>query len=236
MSSRPDSPPGGPRFAGRIAGDSRPAGARGGRRRRAGRGRLVARLRHHAPRPRGLPEAATTQVETLLDRVVTRAVDDPLDVHTVDDARALLDEAPKGTGGTAAWLAALAGRTKRTVSFRGRVVPLTMAAKLGSEVVASFRLGAYELEVLASLLVHRLRDADLEIDPRAVQRVTVNAYVWPRRARDVVRRRQVAPASLAGLWLGRVLAVEPAVGRVSKAAEALLGLDLAEVERVARPG
>jgi hypothetical protein len=237
MSSRPDSPPGGRADS---PGDS-PGDSLGQRVLAAAddAARAAAdwwRDSDITRRARGLPEAATTQVETLLDRVVTRAVDDPLDVHTVGDARALLDEAPRGTGGTAAWLAALAGRTKRTVSFRGRAVPLTMAAKLGSEVVASFRLGAYELEVLASLLVHRLRDAHLEVDPRTVQRVTVNAYVWPRRARDVVRRRQVAPASLAGLWLGRVLAVEPAVGRVSKAAEALLGLDLGEVGRVARPG
>jgi hypothetical protein len=189
-----------------------------------------------ARRARGLPDASTQQVETLLDRLVARAVDDPLDVHSVDDARARLEEAPRGAGGTATWVAALAGRTKRTISFRGRAIPLTMAAKLGSEVVASFRLGAYELEVLASLLVHRLRDAGRTVDPRTVQRLTVNAYVWPRRGADVARRRQVAPASLGGLWLGRMLAVEPAVGRVTKAAETLLGLDLGEVERLARPG
>lgn len=189
-----------------------------------------------AQRARALPDAATQQVETLLDRVVARAVTDPLDVHSVDDVRACLADAPGGAGGAAAWVTALAGRTKRTLSFRGRAIPLTMAAKLGSEAVGSFRLGAYELEILASLLVQRLRAANLAVEPRAVQRVTVNAYVWPRRPSEIARRRQVAPASIAGLWIGRVLSVEPAVGRVTKAAEALLALDLADVERVTSTG
>jgi hypothetical protein len=188
-----------------------------------------------AQRARSLPDTVTTRVETLLDRVVARAVTDPLDVHTVDDVRERLGEAPTGSGGAAAWVTALAGRTKRTLSLRGRAIPLSVATKLGSEALASFRLGAYELEVLASLLVHRLRDAGLPVDARAVQRVTVNAYVWPHRGHDVLRRRQVAPANLAGLWVGRVLAVEPAVGRVTKAAETLLGLDRAGLERIARP-
>jgi hypothetical protein len=186
-----------------------------------------------AQRARALPDTVTTRVETLLDRVVARAVADPLDVHTVDDVRERLGEAPTGSGSAAAWVTALAGRTKRTVSLRGRAIPLTVATKLGTEAVTSFRLGAYELEVLASLLVHRLREAGLPADARAVQRVTVNAYVWPRRGADVVRRRQVAPANLAALWVGRVLAVEPAVGRVTKAAETLLGLDRAALDRIA---
>jgi hypothetical protein len=110
-----------------------------------------------------------------------------------------------------------------------------MAAKFGSEVVNSFRLGAYELEVLASLLVHRLRDAGLPVDPRAVQRAVVQAYVSPARDAEATRRPEITSASLAGLWVGRMMAVEPAVGRVTKAAESLLRLDRPAQERIARP-
>jgi hypothetical protein len=175
-----------------------------------------------------------TQVEGLLDRVAARAVSAPLEVHTVDEARERLQHAPAGGSGASSWAAALAGRTKRTLSFRGRAIPISVATKLGSEVVNSFRLGAYELEVLASLLVHRLRDAELPVDARAVQRAVVNVYVSPGRDAAATRRPEVASASLAALWFGRMLSVEPAVGRVTKAAEALLRLDRPALERVAR--
>jgi predicted Rdx family selenoprotein len=155
-------------------------------------------------------------------------------VRTVDEARERLQQAPGGASGAVSWAAALAGRTRKTLSWRGRAIPLSMAAKLGGEVVNSFRLGAYELEVLASLLVHRLRDAGLPVDARAVQRAVVNAYVSPGRDAGAARRPEVASASLAGLWIGRMMAVEPAVGRVTKAAEALLRLDRPALERIAR--
>ncbi len=133
--------------------------------------------------------------------------------------RARLAEAPASGGGPAGWVTALAGRTKRTLSVGGRAVPLSMAAKFVSELVASFRLGAYELEVLASLLVHRLRDAGVPVEPRVVRRLTVNAYVWPGSPHQITHRRPTGAARLVVLWAGRVLAVEPAVGRVTKAAE-----------------
>lgn len=186
-------------------------------------------------RARAIPAAVVTQVEGVLDRVAARAVAAPLEVRTVDDARERLLQAPGGGSGAASWVAALAGRTKRSLSFRGRAIPLSVAAKLGSEIVSSFRLGAYELEVLASLLVHRLRDAGLPVDARAVQRAVVNVYVSPGRDAEAFRRPEIASASLAALWVGRMLAVEPAVGRVTKAADALLRLDWAGLARVARP-
>src|SRR5690348_1403573 len=104
---------------------------------------------------RALPGTVVTQVEGLLDRVAARAVTAPLAVRTVEDAREHLQQTPGGAAGAVSWAAALAGRTRKTLSWRGRAIPLSMAAKLGGEVVNSFRLGAYELEVLASLLVNR---------------------------------------------------------------------------------
>ena len=91
--------------------------------------------------------------------------------------------------------------------------------------MSSFRLGAFELELLASLVVNRLRKAGLPVDPRLVQRITVNAYLAPRRRHDVSRRRRTAPGQLAAMWSGRVLSVEPAIGRLSKAAELVDSID-----------
>src|SRR5690349_19324161 len=84
-------------------------------------------------RARALPDTLTEQLDTLLDRIVAGAIDDPLEIHTVDDVRARLAEAPATGGGPAGWVTALAGRTKRTLSVGGRAVPLSMAAKFVSE-------------------------------------------------------------------------------------------------------
>jgi hypothetical protein len=188
-----------------------------------------------AGRARSVPASVVTQVDGLLDRVAARAVAAPLDVRTVEDAREQLQRGSVGASSAATWVAALAARTKKTLSFKGRAIPVSMAAKLGTEVVNSFRLGAYELEVLASLLVHRLRDAGLPVEPRAVQRAVVQVYVSPARDADTTRRPEITSASLAGLWLGRMMAVEPAVGRVTKAAESLMRLDRPALERLTRP-
>jgi hypothetical protein len=58
-----------------------------------------------------------------------------------------------------------------------------------------------------------------------VQRITVNAYLSPRRRHDVARRRRSAAAQLAAMWSGRVLSVEPAIGRLAKAAELVDAID-----------
>ena len=119
-------------------------------------------------------------------------------MFTADDVRHRLetDGHPPPVGG--AVFLALAARSRRTLKVGKRAVPLALAAKLGADVVSSFRLGAYELELLASLVVNRLRKAGLPVDPRLVQRVTVNAYLAPRRRHDVSGRRRTAAGAARG--------------------------------------
>jgi hypothetical protein len=176
-------------------------------------------------RIRSLPGTATEALEQLLDRIVKAAIEDPFPVHDAGQVAARLetDGHPPPFGG--ALFLALAARSRRTLKVGRRAVPLALAAKLGADVVGSFRLGAYELELLASQVVNRMRDAKVPVDPRVVQRVTVNAYLSPRRRHDVEARRRSAAAQLAGMWVGRIMAVEPALGRVRKAADLIDELD-----------
>lgn len=176
-------------------------------------------------RVRSLPGTATEALEQLLDRIVKAAIEDPVPVHDAGQVAARLetDGHPPPFGG--ALFLALAARSRRTLKVGRRAVPLALAAKLGADVVGSFRLGAYELELLASQVVNRMRDAKVPVDPRVVQRVTVNAYLAPRRRHDVDAPRRTAAAQLAGMWVGRIMAVEPALGRVRKAADLIDELD-----------
>jgi hypothetical protein len=175
-------------------------------------------------RIRGLPAAATEALEVLLDRIVGAAVADPLPIH---DAAGLIerlerDGHPAPFGG--ALFLALAARSRRTLKLGRRAVPLAVAAKLGLDVVGSFRLGAYELELLASLVVQRMRAAGVPVDPRLVQRVTINAYLAPRGGQPIDEPRRSAPVQLAAMWVGRILAIEPALGRMRKAAALVDGI------------
>lgn len=170
-------------------------------------------------RIRTLPETASEALELLLDRIVKAAVADPYPVHDAGQVATRLetDGHPAPFGG--AVFLALAARSRRSLKVGRRAVPLALAAKMGTDVVGSFRLGAYELELVASQVVNRMRAARVPVDPRVVQRVTVNAYLAPRRRHDVDAPRRTAAAQLAAMWIGRIMAVEPALGRVRKAAD-----------------
>jgi hypothetical protein len=176
-------------------------------------------------RARYLPGAALEAVEMLLDRIVRAAVAAPSPVRDASEVVGRLESEGRATPVAGPVVLALASRSRRTVRFGRRAVPLAIAVRLGTGLVASFRLGAAELELLASLVVHRMRAAGVPVDARIVQRVTVNAYLSPRRRAGLHLPRRTAAAQLAALWAGRVVAVEPAVGRVRKAAEVVDALD-----------
>ena len=176
-------------------------------------------------RLRMLPGTASEALERLLDRIVKAAVEDPYPVHDAAQVTARLetDGHPAPFGG--AMFLALAARSRRSLKVGRRAVPLALAAKMSADVVGSFRLGAFELELIASQVVQRMRRARVPMDPRLVQRITVNAYLSPRRRHDVDRPRRSAAPQLAAMWIGRVMAVEPALGRVRKAAGLVDALD-----------
>ena len=177
-------------------------------------------------RIKALPTSANDRVEALLVRVVRAAVDDPLPVRTAADVMDHLERDGHAPAFGGALLLAVVARSRRVLRVGGRAVPVALVAKFGTDLVTSFRLGAYELELLASLVVNRFRAAGLPVDPVTVQRITVNAYVRPGRVTGIGERNPGAPPALAVMWAGRILAVEPARGRLRKAAERVEGLDL----------
>lgn len=179
-------------------------------------------------RVRTLPESLTESLEQLLDRIVASAIAEPYPVHTAEELRTHLERDGHPPLFGAALFFAVASRTRRSLRIGKRTIPLALAAKFGADLAGSFRLGAYELELLASLVVQRMRSLGVVVDSRVVQRVAVNAYLSPGRRHDVMRRRRSAPARLVALWSGRVMAVEPAVGRLRKAADLVETLDFTE--------
>ncbi len=90
----------------------------------------------------------------------------------------------------------------------------------------SVTLGSRELHALASLVVNRLHKEGLPVDHRFVQRVTVNAYVWPSGNHPLEDAHAHAVARLAGLWATRPLAGEKQGDWAGRAADTIERADL----------
>jgi len=169
-------------------------------------------------------------VEAVLDVAVRRAIEEPLAVHTAADVRAAA-RAPVGAGVTTFVVPALvrfAGRWTKGVVKLGSKFSFSVKALLQAvpPLATSVTLGTRELTALASLLVNRLRAEGLPVDRRFVQRVTVNAYVWPGGGRPLEEAQAPAVVRLAGLWATRPLAGERAGEWVGRAADAIMAADL----------
>jgi hypothetical protein len=180
--------------------------------------------------PGALAQQLHGAVESILDAAVNRAITDPLPVHNAADVRAAI-RTPAGAGVTTMVVPALASATRRwtrRIETVGSRLSFTVKALLAAvpSLASSVTLGTRELHALASLVVNRLRDEGLPVDRRFVQRVAVNAYVWPAGGRPLEQAQAPASARVAGLWATRPLAREQAGDWVGRAAELIVAADL----------
>ena len=191
----------------------------------------------HAPElvpARREPPASTTGlhglVEGVLDAAVGRAVTDPMPVYTADDVRAHV-QTPVAPGVTTLVVPAFVRLSRRwghRVVKVGSRLSFSVKTLLAAvpPLATSVALGTRELHALASLVVQRLRAEGLPVDHRFVQRVAVNAYVWPGGGRPLGGAHAPALARVAGLWATRPLAGERTGEWAGRAAEAIEAADL----------
>jgi hypothetical protein len=160
--------------------------------------------------PRWLSQQLSRTVEAALDRVF----DEPLDVPTAEAALAQIESRsesgfPPALSGAAEWAAlkaargAMAGRLGRRVAGKagskivGRAaLPLAVALDVG----LAARNGVQELQVLASYLIARLRQAGLPVDRDLVRRVTTGVYLRPYAEVDLRRPAPQLAAAVARRW------------------------------------
>jgi len=169
--------------------------------------------------------------EELLDTAVGRAVVDPLPVRHADDVRDSLHGS--ATTGVATFVLPAVTQFSRRWSSKvvglGSKLSFTVRALLTAvpPLATSVSTGTRELHALASLVVNRLHDEGLPVDRRFVQRVTVNAYVWPGGDHALEAAHAPAVARLAGLWATRPLAAERTGDWAARAADTIQHADLA---------
>ena len=96
----------------------------------------------------------------------------------------------------------LAGR----VTPSGRGVRLALSAvPLTAGLISSARHGVHELQVLASLLVSRLRAAGLPADRGLVRALVLSIYLNPSRPPDLESRVANSSSALARGWIVRAI-------------------------------
>lgn len=140
----------------------------------------------------------------LAGRIVTGAVDQPRPVANEVALAAALDDQPRSPllgGATGAALAAKVARRVGPLRFLARRTPLWLLVTAAPALHASVALGAQELTLVASHLVHRARSAGLVPDGDRVRRASVQILLGAAVDPGVEPRH----APLAVAWVQRAL-------------------------------
>jgi len=164
----------------------------------------------------------------MVDAVLDSVFDEPLDVRSAAEAQQLLrhqgDPSRWGIPAAAAeWslarrlatgAATLRGGRRLAAKFGSKtagraVLPLTLATEVG----LAARVGRRELQVLASYLIHRLREAGLPVERDLVRRAVTALYLEPRRRPDLGRSGPALAGAVARRWIGEIV---PGFGRRSR--------------------
>ena len=151
---------------------------------------------------RALPQRTLDGVRSLVDNALDKVFDAPYGVATPAELERLVIEGPHGTGpggpptGLGAFVVAatpMAQRALRTAAKSGRLagkVPLPSAKAVritaltlpvAMRVGSTSRRGYRELQLLASYLIAKLRDAGVPVERGFVRALTMSIYVDPAR-------------------------------------------------------
>jgi hypothetical protein len=164
---------------------------------------------------RAIPQRVVESVRTALDGVIDKVFAEPFDVRTAAELEQLVVAGPHGTGadgpptGMGAFVLAatpIVQRTLRTAAKSGKLagkVPLPSARAVritaatipvAMRVSHTSRRGYREIQLLASYVIAKLREAGVQPERGLVRSLTMSLYVEPARRPRV----DVPPARYAG--------------------------------------
>lgn len=180
----------------------------------------------------GISDALTGALAGLVAQAVGRALESPDRVTTAAEGKEILasDDGGEGLADGLQRVVALATPLARVAAKGARFtkMPWALAASSTVSIGVTAKAGIRELQVVASLLAHRLEHETGEApDPQLLQKLALETYLDPKRVPDLSHGR------LPLLRLVRRWAVAGAIGRDTRAA-AGRSLDTAERLDVAR--
>lgn len=178
------------------------------------------------------------QVRALVDSALDRVFDEPLEIRSNDEfARAMLEHPSGARAGAAA--GALAGfvalarpaaeRGLRILRTSGKApVPAAKAAKYAAialpvtiTLASTARRGVRELQVIASYVIHKLRDEGVDPGRDTVRALALSLYLDPERPPDRTLTPGRAAGRLTRAWALRSLGADSDVA-VHRRTRALL--------------
>jgi hypothetical protein len=146
-------------------------------------------------------------VDALVDQAISRALTSDVRVTSAAEATRLLsgDEDTEALTDNIQRVVLFAVPVVRRVARGARFtrVPWVMVASSGVSIAVAVRTGVRELQLLASLIAHRIEPAaGAPVDPVLVTKLAIDLYLDPKRAPDLAddKLRLVA---LARTWLVR---------------------------------
>jgi hypothetical protein len=159
---------------------------------------------HYHP---GMLDPLTEAVATLYERAIDRVLLTPERVTTAAEGRALLaaQERHEALAEQIQKVVVLAVPVARAVAAGARFtrVPWVLVSSTALSIGLTVRAGVREVQVLASLLAHRLEQATGHPPDRAlVEKLTIELYLAPKKTPDVSDRRLRA-GRLVRRWIFR---------------------------------
>src|SRR4051794_14865261 len=193
------------------------------------------------------------RVKALIDGALDRVFDQPFDVRSAAELEELVAAGPVGVGAApaattlTAFVAAATPMARRALALATKSgkfaskapLPSSKAFKVGlASIPVALRLsttsrrGVRELQLLASYVIWRLRDAGVAPDRGLVRSVTLSLYLDPARRPSLEIPSGRAAGGIARQWVLRSLGgdAESAVrARARRQAEAIDRLDLVDL-------
>ncbi len=194
--------------------------------------------------PRTVSAQLTDRARRMVDSALDRVFNEPFEIRSEDDFERVMTEHRATMSFASA--GALAGFVERALPLAklstkaGKKVPMpaikyTLAAiPIAMQLGSSVRHGVREVQVLASYLIHRLRESGVEPRRGLVTALALSISLDPERRPDLGLTPGRAGAGLARLWIMRSVRTESgkSVGRRARSeAAAVDRLDLRAVSK-----
>lgn len=194
--------------------------------------------------PRRVSRQLTDRARRMVDSALDRVFNEPFDIHSEDDFERVMTEHHLAMSFATA--GALAGFVERALPIAklstkaGKKVPVPaikytlVAIPIAMQLGSSVRRGIREIQVIASYLIHRLREAG--VDPRRglVTALALSIALDPERRPDVGLTPGRAGAGLARQWVVRSMGKQSAKSLSRRARAEIAAVDRLDFRAVSK--
>jgi hypothetical protein len=192
-----------------------------------------------SPRPSEYPRTVTRQLtdraRRMADAALDRVFDEPFEIRSADDfERVVAEHHVAMSFATAGTLAAFVERAlpiAKLSTKAGKKLPMpaikyTLAAiPIAMQLGTSVRQGIREIQVIASYLIHRLREAGVEPRRGLVTSLALSIYLDPERRPDLGLTPGRAATALTRAWITRSMGKQSTKSLIKRAHAEIAAVD-----------